>query len=196
MPGPGRPADYFQLAAVAALSLLILGNMVFRRSRGTAIVYNGDRFSAWVALGLAIFAFQTLQSACHLQSWLLPWFSTTLFRIAPLQAVGAAMMIAGIGTFVVSYLEMGASWRIGIDEHAHGALVTSGIFCRSRNPIYLAADVFMAGAFLLNPTLAGLIYLVLTPAVLHLQVVKEESFLRAAYGEQYVHYASNTARYI
>jgi protein-S-isoprenylcysteine O-methyltransferase Ste14 len=194
--GPRSLADYFQLGAVAALLLLIVGNVLFRRSRGAGIVYHGDRFSALVPIGLVILAFQSLQSACHLQSWLLPWFSTTLFHVSPLQGAGAAMTIACIGILVASYVQMGASWRIGIDEYAHGTLVTSGIFRRSRNPIYLAADVFMAGAFLLNPTLAGLIYLVLTPVVLHSQVVKEENFLKAAYGEQYTRYASATARYI
>jgi protein-S-isoprenylcysteine O-methyltransferase Ste14 len=32
---------------------------------------------------------------------------------------------------------MGNSWRIGIDEEKDSALVESGVFRRSRNPIFL-----------------------------------------------------------
>ncbi len=54
----------------------------------------------------------------------------------------------------------------------------------------------MAGSFLLNPTLAGLLYLVLTPAVLHAQMKREEAFLKTVHGQQYVDYAAATRRYL
>jgi protein-S-isoprenylcysteine O-methyltransferase Ste14 len=194
--GPRSAADYFQLASVAAFSILIGGNFLFRRSRGVAIVYREDGFSVLVTLGFAVFAFQSLQAACHLQSWLLPWFSTRLFENRMLGWVGAALTAASIVVVATSYLEMGASWRIGIDERVPGALVTSGLFRRSRNPIFLAADLFIAGSFLVSPTLSGLIYLVLTPAVLHAQIKREEAFLESAHGQQYTAYAAATPRYL
>jgi protein-S-isoprenylcysteine O-methyltransferase Ste14 len=194
--GPRSAADYFQLASVAAFSILMAGNFLLRRSRGVAIVYREDSFSVLVTLGFAVFAFQSLQAACHLQSWLLPWFSTRLFEASNLGWLGAGLMAACIVAVAASYLEMGASWRIGIDERAPGALVTSGLYRRSRNPIYLAADLFIAGSFLLNPTLAGFIYLVLTPAIFHAQIKREEAFLQAVHGQQYAAYAAATPRYI
>ncbi len=194
--GPRSPADYFQLAAVGSLSLLIFGNLLLRRSRGAAIVYRGDAFSAMVMIGLAIFAFQSMQAACHLQAWLLPWFSTRWSQVPALQWLGAGLMTASILLFAASYLQLGASWRIGIDEHASGALVTSGLYRRSRNPIYLAANLFMLGSFLLNPTLSGLIYLMLTPALLHRQIIREEDFLKTAFGPRYAQYAAATPRYL
>lgn len=193
--GPRSPADYFQLAAVGTLSLLIFGNLLLRRSRGAAIVYHGDAFSTLVMIGLAIFAFQSMQAAFHLQAWLLPWFSTRWFGLSSLEWIGAAMMTASILLFAASYLQLGASWRIGIDEHASGALVTSGLYRRSRNPIYLAGDLFMVGSFLLNPTLSGLIYLMLTPALLHRQIIREENFLKKTFGPSYAQYAAATPRY-
>jgi protein-S-isoprenylcysteine O-methyltransferase Ste14 len=194
--GPRSAADYFQLASVAALAILIAGNLLFRRSRDVAIVYREDSFSVLVTLGLAVFAFQGIQAACHLQYWLLPWFSTRLFEAGNLRWLGGGLMAACIVVVAISYLEMGASWRIGIDQRAPGALVISGLYRRSRNPIYLAADLFIAGSFLLNPTLAGLIYLLLTPVVLHSQIRREEAFLQAVHGQIYAVYAAATPRYL
>ena len=194
--GPRSPADYFRLAAVSALSLLIFGNLLWRRSRGSAVVYHGDDFSALVMIGLAIFAFESIKVACHLQSWLLPWLSASWFHAPALEWLGAALMTACVALFCGSYLKLGASWRIGIDEHAAGALVTSGLYRKSRNPIYLAASLFMLGSFLLDPTLLGLLYLALTPALLHRQILKEESFLKISYGQRYAAYAAATSRYL
>jgi protein-S-isoprenylcysteine O-methyltransferase Ste14 len=194
--GPRSGADYFQLASVGALSILIAGNLLFRRSRGADVVYREDSFSVLIVVGFAVFAFQSLQAACHLQSWLLPWFSTRLFQDPYVRWLGAGLMVASVVVVAISYLEMGASWRIGIDERVPSALVTSGLYRRSRNPIYLAADLFIAGSFLLMPTLAGLIFLVLTPAILHAQIKREESFLEAAHGQQYAAYAAITPRYL
>ncbi len=143
-------------------------------------------------IGLAIFAFQSMQAACHLQAWLLPWFSTRWFQVPALQWLGAGLMTASILLFAASYLQLGASWRIGIDEHASGALVTSGLYRRSRNPIYLAANLFMLGSFL-YPTLSGLIYLMLTPALLHRQIITEEDFLKTAFGPRYGQYRRHAA---
>jgi protein-S-isoprenylcysteine O-methyltransferase Ste14 len=194
--GPRSAADYFQLASVAALAVLIAGNFLLRRSRGLCIVYREDRFSSLVTLGFAVFGFQCLQAACHLQNWLLPWFSTRLFDDGVVRWLGAGSMAASIVVVATSYLRMRESWRIGIDERTPAALVTSGLYRRSRNPIYLAADLFIAGSFLLNPTLAGLIYLLLTPVFLHAQIKREEAFLQAVHGQLYAAYAAATPRYL
>ncbi len=193
--GPRSPQDYVQLAAVIALAAIIGGNLMMRRSRDE-VLHREDSFSAIVTLGFAVFAFQALQSACHFQGWLLPWFSTRLFDLPGAQRAGGAMLAVSIIVFAVSYRQMGSAWRIGIDEKAHGALVVSGLFRRSRNPIFLAGNLFIAGSFLLNPTLSGLLYLVFTPLVLHAQILREENFLRSVYGSQYTNYASKTPRYL
>jgi protein-S-isoprenylcysteine O-methyltransferase Ste14 len=48
---------------------------------------------------------------------------------------GVALGVAGIAVIALAQAQMGASWRIGIDA-APTALVTSGLFAFSRNPIY------------------------------------------------------------
>ena len=56
--------------------------------------------------------------------------------------------------------------------------------------------LFMIGSFLLNPTLSGLLYLMLTPALLHRQIMREENFLKTAFGPRYADYAAATPRYL
>src|SRR5512134_1040594 len=52
------------------------------------------------------------------------------------QAAGVLLCALGFALTVAAQLQMGASWRIGVDARETTALVSSGIFGRIRNPIY------------------------------------------------------------
>ena len=77
------------------------------------------------------------------------------------------------------------------------ALVTSGPFGITRNPIYLGFTLIMLGLSVMAGTWWGVI---LTPLVLLLAtgiiVRAEEAYLRAAFGERYQDYASRVRRWI
>jgi hypothetical protein len=49
----------------------------------------------------------------------------------------AGLVLLGFGVLVASLAvrQMGASWRVGIDRQAPGALVASGLYARVRHPI-------------------------------------------------------------
>lgn len=192
--GPRSFADWFQLAAVALAGILVIGNLLLRRSRRT--VAGDDLFSAAVTFGGAIFAFQTLLTSFHLQPWLLPWISSPLFDLPVARWLGMALMASGLVLTAASYLAMGHSWRIAIDHIGPGELVQSGPFRFSRNPIYLAGDAFIAGSFLLCPTLVALAYVLFTPPVLHAQIRREEQFLSSRFSSRYHEYAAATPRYL
>ncbi len=75
-------------------------------------------------------------------------------------------------------------------------LATSGIFSRTRNPIYLGMILFVCGcgALLTNGWL--LISAVPLTIVLHFGVVRrEEAYLTAKFGEVYLQYLNCTPRY-
>ena len=76
------------------------------------------------------------------------------------------------------------------------ALVTTGIFAWSRNPIYLALDLLVLGSFAIQGrTLFGLLA-VLMAGLLHALILREERFLEAHYGDAYRSYRSRVPRYL
>jgi protein-S-isoprenylcysteine O-methyltransferase Ste14 len=113
-----------------------------------------------------------------------------------LQTIGAVCMFAGIGLMVLSQLHLGASWRIGIDERAAPGLVTAGLYRYSRNPIYVALVVFVAGYTLLLPTPLSLALLAGALIGVWQQVRAEEAYLLGTYGECYREYARRVGRFL
>ena len=111
-------------------------------------------------------------------------------------AAGIALLIAGLALLVSAQLQLGASWRIGIDVAARPGLVTSGIYARSRNPIFLALLLIVAGYMLLIPTFLSAVLLAATYIGTRLQIHAEESYLLRAYGDQYRAYASRVGRLV
>ena len=114
----------------------------------------------------------------------------------PLQAAGAAMVVAGILIFAVALVSFGNSWRVGIDSQTAGKLITTGIFAYSRNPIFVFLDLYLAGTFLLNGSVPFLLIASSGIAGLHIQIRREETFLRHRYGPAYLEYCAKTPRYV
>ena len=108
--------------------------------------------------------------------------------------LGALLMLTGLVLLVTAQLELGASWRIGIDEAAKPGLVTSGIYSCSRNPIFLALLAIVAGYMLLIPTLLSAALLAGGYIGTRLQIAAEEAYLERAYGDEYLAYARRVGR--
>jgi protein-S-isoprenylcysteine O-methyltransferase Ste14 len=80
--------------------------------------------------------------------------------------------------------------------HRTTSLVTSGVFSRSRNPIYVADVLILAAsaAWLGRPlALLGLPALV---AALHPQIRAEEEALTHRFGDQYAQYVAHVPRWL
>ena len=122
-------------------------------------------------------------------------------RLSPLAALmlaaaGAIVLLGGLVLFVTAQWQMGASWRIGIDEAVKPGLVDTGLFRLSRNPIYLALLVIITGYFALLPTLWSLMLWCAAYLFVRLQITAEETYLRSSYGEAYEVYARRVGRLI
>jgi protein-S-isoprenylcysteine O-methyltransferase Ste14 len=119
-----------------------------------------------------------------------------LHRLA-VQAVGVVVLASGGALAVLAQIQMGTSWRAGIDTSADYELVRNGLFRVVRNPFYLGIILAAAGVALLAPnivTFSGWIAVVLGCEI-DVRVV-EEPLLAATKGQPYCEYAATTGRFL
>ena len=112
-------------------------------------------------------------------------------------AAGLAWALAGVVYTVVAQRDMGASWRVGVDDSETTDLVTGGLFRWSRNPIFTAMMMAATGLALIVPNVVSLVGLVALIAAIHLQVqVVEEPYLLREHGQDYRSYAARVGRFL
>ncbi|MBI4636567.1 MAG: isoprenylcysteine carboxylmethyltransferase family protein [Candidatus Rokubacteria bacterium] len=97
---------------------------------------------------------------------------------------------------VKAQFDLGASWRIGIEEGASPGLVTSGLYRFCRNPIFLAIVVTLTGYTLLVLTRLSVILLLGAFIGIRQQVLAEERYLLRTYGDAYRRYARHVGRFL
>ncbi|MFZ0574144.1 MAG: isoprenylcysteine carboxylmethyltransferase family protein [Candidatus Cybelea sp.] len=119
-----------------------------------------------------------------------------LFRAASLQWIGVLLCASGLCLMVASLASFGPSFRVGIDTEHPNALITSGIFAFTRNPIYVAFGSVLLGEFLIQPRWLLLLYFAAGIALLHRQVLREEAYLRERYGAEFAAYRARVRRYL
>jgi protein-S-isoprenylcysteine O-methyltransferase Ste14 len=114
-----------------------------------------------------------------------------------IQTAGVAIAVIGITATVYAQLDMGDSWRIGVDPSETTTLVRSGVFGLVRNPIFTAMITFGFGIALVTPNLVAIAGLVLLVATIELQVrIVEEPYLQAVHGDAYRDYLANVGRFV
>lgn len=124
-----------------------------------------------------------------------------LAPIAPLehpiaQAAGVTLLLFALAWIVLAQLQMGDSWRIGVDPDAKTALVTRGLFSRSRNPVFLGMRASLLGLFLAAPNALSLAAAVLGEVLVQVQVRVEEAYLEGVHGAAYQSYRRGVRRWI
>jgi protein-S-isoprenylcysteine O-methyltransferase Ste14 len=129
----------------------------------------------------------------------LQWVGMTepLLSASWVHVLGITIAIAGIAATVYAQLDMGDSWRIGVDPTETTTLIRTGVFARVRNPIFSAMILFAFGVMLVTPNpvaLAGFALLLLT---IEIQVrAVEEPYLRETHGAAYVDYLAAVGRFV
>ena len=112
------------------------------------------------------------------------------------QGIGTTLLFGGIALLVAAQLNLGASWRIGIDEGSTPGLVTGGFYRFCRNPIFFAILVMLTGYTLLLPTRLSLVLLIGSFVGIRQQVLTEEAYLSRTYGDAYHGYARRVGRFV
>lgn len=110
--------------------------------------------------------------------------------------VGVALLLLGAALNVWGALSMrGAGTNISPLLPAT-ALVTSGPFRFSRNPLYLAGSILLLGLALALNNLWGMLALIPLSVVMHYGVIlREERYLEEKFGERYRRYRLTVRRY-
>lgn len=119
-----------------------------------------------------------------------------VLEFVPLQIAGMAIMLLALLWTVIAQIHMGQSWRIGIDYQHRTALITSGVFRYSRNPIFVGMMTSLTGLFAVLPCALTLLLLVMTVALIQIQVSLEEVHLSSLHGDDYADYCRRVPRWL
>lgn len=196
--------DWLPLAALASVLCLGIGRALGLYARGVPVVVADRQRSLAQVLAdllsficLFVWGYEIVAYAWPLRTHLVPSpLGTMIVEGVAIEALGAALIVGGLLSYGLALRAFGASWRIGIDRHAPGALVTHGVFAWTRNPIYVAFDLLAVGTFLVQGRLAFLALALIIVGMLHGQIRREERFLDRAYGDPYRAYCARVGRYL
>ena len=115
----------------------------------------------------------------------------------PVVWLGVAVWILG---FVFASLAIAQFRRADVDVSTHTAtvaIVDTGIFALSRNPIYVGAHIGIVGAAIALNSLWILATLVPFYAIIRFGVVaREEAYLERMFGDDYIAYKTRVRRWI
>lgn len=120
------------------------------------------------------------------------------FLTAPwIQLVGVLVAILGIAATLLAQVDMGESWRIGVDDRERTDLVRTGVFGWVRNPVFTAMLVFASGLVLVTPNVVAVAAFAAMVASIEVQVrLVEEPYLLRAHGQDYRHYLGAVGRFV
>ena len=113
-----------------------------------------------------------------------------------LQVIGAGLIIGGVILFAVAQLNLGGSWRIGIDEGSKPGMVSGGLYSISRHPIYLGFLTVFTGYAAMLPTPLSLGLLLGAYVGFRTQASAEEAYMLRTYGAPYREYARRVGRFL
>lgn len=118
-------------------------------------------------------------------------------RTGAAAASGLAIAIAAIAFVSVAQLQMGSSWRIGVDQTERTDLIVDGLYALVRNPIYTGMATFTFGQVLLLDGPLAIVGAALMVLGVEVQVRSvEEPYLVATHGNAFTSWARRSGRFV
>jgi len=123
-------------------------------------------------------------------------------RLVPLplpfgRELGAGLIAAGLLLMAVAAAQMARHRTTVIPRRRPATLVTGGVFAFSRNPIYLADAIVLAGLCLWWAAPLALVLVPVFMAFITRRYIRaEEAWIRAAFGADYSAYCARTRRWL
>jgi protein-S-isoprenylcysteine O-methyltransferase Ste14 len=108
---------------------------------------------------------------------------------------GWTLFAAGFAVTVAAQADMGASWRIGIDDRPTG-LVRGGLYAWVRNPIYTGLLTMLAGLVLIAPSAWTIMGFADVLVLVGLQARLEEQHLARQHGDDFRAWAARVGRFL
>jgi protein-S-isoprenylcysteine O-methyltransferase Ste14 len=109
---------------------------------------------------------------------------------------GNILLIVSFAAILYVHFYMAQDWRSGIDESDQPALVTTGPFAITRNPMFLLIQLGQLGLFLSLPSVFTLVCLIVGVVIIHRQVRLEEVHLAQSHGGHYDDYRGKLPRWL
>jgi protein-S-isoprenylcysteine O-methyltransferase Ste14 len=115
------------------------------------------------------------------------WLAAHVGSVAwtPVKAVGGVMAAAGVVLLIVARLQLGVAFSVRAKAKK---LVTTGLYSRIRNPIYVFSAMFLVGLVIVSERWLLLLPIALLVPMQVVRARKEERVLAAAFGEEYERY--------
>lgn len=187
------PAYFAVLTIVVMLGMVVTRALILKRQGVDAVQFGKIDKTDFLIPPFALFYFYLVFAASF--HW--PTLSTQVFFRSEVTAwAGVLFCIAGLSLLLWTLVSFGRSFRVGIDQEHPDQLITTGSFALSRNPIYVAFAMILLGQFLIFSNWILLIYLVAAAWLFHRQVLREETFLKQHYGQNYAAYCRRVRRYL
>jgi protein-S-isoprenylcysteine O-methyltransferase Ste14 len=122
----------------------------------------------------------------------LPFLSTTLAVL-----LGASLVVVAIALFSSSAARFRAAGTPIPAREPTTAIVRTGPYRFSRNPIYLAFSLFQLGIAIWVNSVWLLVTLVTAVMIVHFMVIpKEEQYLERRFGAEYLDYKASVRRWL
>jgi protein-S-isoprenylcysteine O-methyltransferase Ste14 len=163
-----------------------------RRSRRTPKVGPTDRGRDRGRLGFPLIGMVLVPGIYVLTGQ--PKFAEYHFQPA-LAWVGAVTFALSLWLFYRTHKELGRNWSVTLEIREQHALVTSGVYCHVRHPMYSAFWLWASAQALLLPNwIAGSSGLLGFGILFFLRVRQEEELMIETFGEEYRRYMARTSR--
>ncbi len=123
--------------------------------------------------------------------WFLFWAIAIVIRVPPGSRFYAGMVLAALSfvLWMAARYQLGRSFRATPQAHK---LVTSGLYSKFRNPIYLFGQLAFLGLAIAWNTIVGYAVFALLIPVQMLRARKERAVLEQAFGDEYRAYIART----
>ena len=130
------------------------------------------------------------------------WIATRLFpdwsvQSVELAAIGRGFVLVGIGLTAFALISFGRARTTPVPHRRARALITTGLYENSRNPIYLGLAVILLGSALSAGALSSFLPVVAFPLIITRRFIAwEEDELRRVFGVEAETYFAATGRWL